>query len=194
MHHTSDSYLALLKKIRVATVEAGLLPDDTKCQILHYFAKRIAKEKEAILKANHKDILYARRAGRDEAFLDRLTITGKKIQDMVKEVHLIASLPDPVGQVREEYTVSAGVHLKKITVPLGVIFIIYESRPDVTVNASALCIKSGNAVILKGGSESLQTNKMLVRLAAEALKAQGLRSGATWLRTVSLACSPPIIR
>lgn len=170
MHHSTDSYIKRLKKIHAVTADLGRMPDGIKRRVLEFFAKRIAEKKESILEANRRDILFARRAGRNEAFLDRLAITDKKITSMSKEVQLIAALPDPVGRVHEEYSVPSGIRLKKITVPLGVLFIIYESRPDVTVNASALCIKSGNAVILKGGSEAIHTNKILAALITEALK------------------------
>lgn len=170
MRNTADPYFTLLKKIRSAGAQGGQMRDTTKRQVLHYFAKKIVQGKEVILEANKKDMLVARHLGRSDAFLDRLTITRKKIDEMAEEVRLIAGLPDPVGQIREQYTVASGIRLRKIAVPLGVIFIIYESRPDVTINASALCIKSGNAVILKGGSESFNTNKILAAIATEALK------------------------
>ncbi len=125
-------------------------------------AKAIRKQTKAILSANAKDMLAARKAGMDRAKLDRLELTEKRIEAMAKGLEDIAKLPDPVGKTLARFKRPNGLVIDRVSVPLGVIGIIYESRPNVTADASALCIKSGNAVILRGGSDSFYSSQAIV--------------------------------
>src|SRR5262249_56256561 len=111
-----------------------------------------------VISENAADLLSARAAGKDAAFLDRLTLTERTVEEMAVGLEQVARLPDPVGHISELHQQPSGIKVGRMRVPLGVIGIIYESRPDVTADAGALCIKSGNACILRGGSESVRSN------------------------------------
>ena len=121
-------------------------------------ADAIQRNIAAIKKANAKDVEAGRQAGLSSAMLDRLTLTDKRINDMAQGVYDVAKLEDPVGKVISEWTRPNGIRIQKVRVPIGVILIIYESRPNVTADAACLCYKTGNAVILRGGSEALNSN------------------------------------
>jgi glutamate-5-semialdehyde dehydrogenase len=140
----------------------------------------LAREK-TILAANAKDVKGARAEGRDDAFIDRLTLTAKAIDAMATGMREVAKLPDPVGEVTELRHRPSGIQVGRMRVPLGVIGIIYESRPNVTAEAGALCLKSGNASILRGGSESLQSNQAIAACMAAGLEAAGLPHDAIQL-------------
>lgn len=127
-----------------------------------------------ITESNKKDLVAAAEAGISGAFLDRLTLTEKRIEVMLAGIDDVVKLPDYVGMVEEEYTVKSGLRISKVHAPLGVIGIIYESRPNVTVDAAVLCIKSGNGVVLKGGKEAINTNRALVELMKQAFAECGL--------------------
>lgn len=153
------------------------------------FAKASTEDKNAVLReiktgvinsaaeiaeCNRLDLEEAKRNGINDAFLDRLTLTPKRIEVMLAGVDDVIALPDYVGMVADSYTVKSGLKIEKVHAPLGVIGIIYESRPNVTIDAAALCIKSGNGVILKGGKEAINTNRILVRIMKEAFEKCGL--------------------
>jgi len=125
-----------------------------KNQALLHIASAILREKTALLAANKLDLDAARTNGLDEAMLDRLTISEKSINTMVEGLTQIANLADPIGEMTDFKYRPSGIQIGKMRVPLGVIGIIYESRPNVTIDAAALCLKSGNACILKGGSDA----------------------------------------
>lgn len=127
-----------------------------------------------ILAANAIDV--ANCTGRDPSFVDRLTLNEKRVAAMIEGVNQIIALPDPVGEIVDDWTVKNGLRLTKVRAPLGVIAIIYEARPNVTVDAAALCIKSGNAVVLRGSRDAINSNRALHRVMSEALKAAGLSS------------------
>jgi len=133
----------------------------------------VAREK-TILAENAKDVKAARAEGNDDAFIDRLALTAKAIEAMAEGLREIAALPDPVGEVTGLASRPSGIKVGRMRVPLGVIGIIYESRPNVTADAAGLCIKSGNACILRGGSESLKSNSAIAACLAVGLKAAGL--------------------
>lgn len=137
-------------------------------------AEAIEADKSAIQAANQKDLEYGREKGLSPAMLDRLAVTDKVIQSMIQGLKEVAALEDPVGSVTKAYTRPNGIQVSKVRVPLGVIGIIYESRPNVTVDAACLCLKSGNAVILRGGSESINSNKALAEAVSKALLSVGL--------------------
>jgi glutamate-5-semialdehyde dehydrogenase len=145
---------------------------------LTHIAKAILREKSALLAANKLDLDAARASGLDDAMLDRLTITEKSINTMAEGLTQIAKLDDPIGEMTDFKYRPSGIQIGKMRVPLGVIGIIYEARPNVTVDAAGLCIKSGNAAILRGGSEAIHCNQALAKLVHEGLKEAGLPTTA----------------
>ncbi len=145
--------------------------------LLKAIAARLASETQAILSANGKDLRLAARTGLSKVLTERLTLDEKRIGQMINGVKDIMALPDAIGRILETVDRPNGLHIEKQSVPLGVVGIIYESRPNVTIDASALCLRSGNAVLLRGGSEAIHTNKALVRIIAMAVKDMNLPSG-----------------
>ena len=141
---------------------------------LTMIAKAIMREKNALLAANQQDLAAAKIAGMEPAMLDRLALTEKSIAAMAEGLEQIARLTDPIGEVSDMKFRPSGIQIGKMRVPLGVIGIIYEARPNVTVDAAGLCITSGNAAILRGGSEAIYCNQALARLVHEGLVAAGL--------------------
>lgn len=142
-------------------------------------AQAIASREKAILAANAEDVKEARQAreggrGADDAFIERLTLTARAVEEMAAGLTEIAKLPDPVGEVTDLRYRPSGIRVGQMRVPLGVVGIIYESRPDVTADAGGLCLKSGNAVILRGGSEALRSNQAIAACLQAGLKAAGL--------------------
>ena len=142
---------------------------EQKNQALGHIAQALRTHSSQILAANDKDVVAARQAGIAESLVDRLTLTPARLEAMAQGVEDTASLPDPVGQVIREWSREDGLHFKQVRVPLGVIGIIYEARPNVTVDAAALCLKSGNAVLLRGSSSAAQTNAVIVDIMRKAL-------------------------
>jgi len=145
---------------------------------LIHIAKAILREKDALLAANKLDLDAARVNGLDDAMLDRLTLTDKSINSMAEGLMQIASLADPIGEMTDFKYRPSGIQIGKMRVPLGVIGIIFEARPNVTIDAAGLCIKSGNAAILRGGSEAINCNQALAKLVHEGLAAAGLPTSA----------------
>jgi glutamate-5-semialdehyde dehydrogenase len=141
---------------------------------LEFMAERILSKKEEIIAINAKDTTLAKENGLNPAMIDRLTLDEKTITSMIDGLHEVAALPDPVGEVTSMWKRPNGLQVGQIRIPLGVIGFIYESRPNVTVDAAALCIKSGNAVLLKGGSEAMHSNLILNEILSEALKKANL--------------------
>ncbi|WP_020183922.1 glutamate-5-semialdehyde dehydrogenase [Methylotenera sp. 1P/1] len=150
----------------------------TKNQALLFIAAAIQREAQALLAANQQDIAAAKANGMDDAMLDRLTLTEKSIANMAEGLTQIASLPDPIGEMSDFKYRPSGIQIGKMRVPLGVIGIIYEARPNVTIDAAGLCIKSGNACILRGGSEAIHCNQALAKLVHEGLAKAGLPENA----------------
>lgn len=147
---------------------------DTKNTALLAIAKAILRESDSLLAANKLDLDAARASGLDDAMLDRLTLTEKSIKSMAEGLSQIAALSDPIGEMSDFKFRPSGIQIGKMRVPLGVIGIIYEARPNVTADAAGLCIKSGNAAILRGGSEAIHCNQALAKLVHEGLAAAGL--------------------
>jgi glutamate-5-semialdehyde dehydrogenase len=153
----------------------------TKNRALTATAAAIRSSQKSILEANKADVAEAKKAGRDAAFVDRLTLKPESIEHMAEGVEQVAGLADPVGAVTERVVRPTGIEVARMRVPIGVIGIIYESRPNVTADAAALCIKSGNACILRGGSESLHSNRVIGACVRAGLKAAGLPEAAVQL-------------
>ncbi|HQR20014.1 MAG TPA: glutamate-5-semialdehyde dehydrogenase [Burkholderiaceae bacterium] len=148
---------------------------------LAHLAQRVRAERAAVLAANARDVERAQASGLAAAMVDRLTLGASSIEQMAAGVEQVAQLPDPIGAIIDVRPQPSGIRVGRMRVPLGVIGIIYESRPNVTVDAAALCIKSGNATILRGGSEAIECNRLLARLIGEALAAAGLPGDAVQL-------------
>ena len=141
-----------------------------KNKVLRDFAKLIQINKDKILSENKKDVFYAKRKNVKENLIKRLALNSNKLKSIINSVKTITSFKDPVNQVTSKWKRPNGLEIKRVTIPIGVIGVIFESRPNVTSDVSALCFKSGNAVILRGGSEAYNSNKILVNLFRKALK------------------------
>lgn len=170
--------LGLGKRARAAAHILATASTDAKNTALNQMAAAIRAKSSKIVVANEKDVKNATAAGISEAFLDRLTLNADRIEAMAQGIEAIAALPDPVGHVIAEWDRPNGLNISRIRVPLGVIGIIYESRPNVTADAGALCLKAGNAVILRGGSESRLSSAAIHECLAEGLEAAGLPADA----------------
>jgi glutamate-5-semialdehyde dehydrogenase len=150
----------------------------TKNQALIYIASAILREKSVLIAANQQDLAAARANGLDDVMLDRLTLSEKSILTMAEGLQQIANLADPIGEMSNLKYRPSGIQIGQMRVPLGVIGIIYEARPNVTVDAAGLCIKSGNSCILRGGSEAIHCNQALAKLVHEGLEKAGLPTSA----------------
>ena len=139
---------------------------DTKIKnkVLNKYAELLGNEKKLILKQNLKDANYARKIGIKNNLISRLLINETKLKDIQNSIIKIAKLKDPVGNTLEKWKRPNGLNISKISIPIGVIGVIYESRPNVTSDVASLCFKSGNPVILKGGSEAINTNRILAKI------------------------------
>ena len=169
------------RRAREAARELALASTEAKNAALLAMAARLEADSGKIIKANAQDVEAARTKGRDAAFLDRLALDEARVATMAKGLREVAALADPVGQVMARWTRPNGLEISRVRVPLGVIGIIYESRPNVTADAAALCLKSGNAVILRCGSESFLTSLVVANSLSEALAAAGLPEAAIQL-------------
>jgi len=145
-----------------------------KNQVLNEIANALNEHRDDIKKANAKDLEAGKANGLDDALLDRLALDDARIDGMIEGLNQVASLPDPVGEIQDMKMLPSGIQLGKMRVPLGVIGIIYESRPNVTIDAAALCLKSGNASILRGGKEALNSNQAIAQCIKKGLKAVGM--------------------
>jgi glutamate-5-semialdehyde dehydrogenase len=166
------------RRARAAAREVARADTATKNGALLAAAKAIRRDAKKLLAANADDVKGARAAGKDAAFVDRLTLTEKNIEAMAEGLEQVAKLPDPVGEISELKEQPSGIKVGKMRVPLGVIGIIYESRPNVTADAAALCLKAGNACILRGGSEAVRSNLAIAACVHEALRSGGLPEDA----------------
>lgn len=164
----------LCMEAKNASYELSAMTADQKNDILTAIADAIIKEKDFILAQNKLDIETLK--GKDSAFLDRLTLNEKRIQAMSEGIKQIVLLPDPVGEVTEKWTAYSGLQISKVRAPLGVIGVIYEARPNVTIDVAGLCIKTGNSVILRGGSDAINSNRALYKVMKEAIEGIGISS------------------
>jgi glutamate-5-semialdehyde dehydrogenase len=166
---------------REASFAMANVPTKAKNNALDEIALALDRNAKAILEANKVDLEAGEKKGLSRAFLDRLALDGKRISDIQAGLKIVKRLPDPVGEVLAEWKRPNGLKIKKVRVPLGVIGIIYESRPNVTVDAASLCLKAGNVTILRGGSDAINSNVALAQAIAEALEKAGLPKGAVQL-------------
>jgi len=170
--------MELGEKARTATQALADAATEEKNAALDAVAAAIDARRAEILAANERDVAAARERGRPDAFIDRLTLDEKRIDSIISSLGVIRDLPDPVGSVIDEWERPNGLRISRVRVPLGVIGIIYEARPNVTVDAGALCMKSGNAVILRGGSDSFHSSAVLVDCLRHGLREAGLPEDA----------------
>src|SRR5262245_40086860 len=171
---TEETMLAIGRRAREAAHALSLATPEAKTKALRAAAKALHEATPAILAANAKDLAAAREAGRPSAFIDRLMLNEARIEAMAQGVDEIAELADPVGTVLAEWTRPNGLKFQRVRVPIGVIGIIFESRPNVTADAGALAVKAGNAAILRAGSESLHSALAIHAALVAGLKSAGL--------------------
>lgn len=163
---------------KAASYKLALLSSGEKNRVLEKIADELEAQMESILSANVQDVEQARANGLSEAMLDRLALTPARLKAIADDVRQVCNLADPVGQVIDGGLLDSGLRLERRRVPLGVVGVIYEARPNVTVDVASLCLKTGNAVILRGGKETHRTNAATVRVIQKALKACGLPEAA----------------
>lgn len=168
-------------RARAAAAELAPLPRSVKDEALLAIADALEVRTREIVEANAEDVEKARAAGTSESVVDRLTLTPERVRAIAKDVRDVVALPDPVGEVVRGSTLPNGIDLRQVRVPLGVVGIIYEARPNVTVDAAALCLKSGNAVLLRGSSSAYASNTALVRVIRDAVGGAGLPADAVQL-------------
>ena len=173
------------RRARQASRAMARASSEQKNQALLHIAKLVRERSEEIQRVNALDVARAKTNGQDAAFIDRLTMTPKTIESMALGLEQIVSLEDPIGKITPLQKQASGIELGQMRVPLGVIGIIYESRPNVTIDAAALCLKSGNAVILRGGSEAIDSNTLLAQMIQEGLDAASLPMDAVQVVTTT---------
>ena len=165
-----NELLEKAERLKTASQTLAMLSTEEKNAALEQIAKAIDRKRAVILAENEKDMAAGRSQGLSPALLDRLQLTNERIDQIISGVRQVASLPDPVGEIIEEWTRPNGLRIQTVRVPLGVIGMVYEARPNVTVDAVSLCLKTGNAVLLRGSSSALHSNKALVSVMKEALR------------------------
>lgn len=158
------------RKAKEASLKLGVTPTPIKNTALEKMAEYIERYREEIIQENRKDVKAAESKGISSSIVDRLRLDEKRINEMVRGLRQVASLPDPVGEIVEGWITRHGLEIKKVRVPLGVIGIIYEARPNVTVDIAGLALKAGNTVVLRGGSEALNSNRILVKIMRDAVE------------------------
>src|SRR6266545_2727969 len=168
----------LARQAKVAARELPRLTTLEKNECLLAMADALEQNRDDIKKANARDMEMAQQTGVSTPMLDRLKLNDQRIAGMARGLRDVAALPDPVGRILEERVRPNGLKLQKISTPIGVVVIIYESRPNVTADAASLCLKSGNAVVLRGVSEAIQTNAAIVRVLMDAGEKAGIPAGA----------------
>ena len=168
-------------RARVAAQELAFAPADTKTLALTAAAEALWAARDEIKQANARDMEYGREKGLSDAMIDRLMLDDARIQGMVDSLRTVAAQVDPVGEVLVEWDMPSGLHIQRVRTPLGVVGVIYESRPNVTADAGALCLKAGNAVILRGGSESFHSATAIHACMVQGLRAAGLPEDAIQL-------------
>ena len=172
---------SVARNARAATTALAVATGEQKLRWLRRCADALVTRADEIVAENAKDLAAGEDKGLSSALIDRLRLTPERLQQLADAVIEIGQLPEPVGEIIESNRRPNGLLVTKVRVPLGVVFFIYESRPNVTVDAAALCVKSGNAVILRGGSEAFHSNTILYKILQECLKAEGLPESAVQL-------------
>src|SRR4051812_17183710 len=178
MSTTAASVTDICLAARDASRQLGAMPTSTKNAALLAIADALVVRTPEIMEANERDMEAGRENGLSAALLDRLSLDEARIAGMADGVRAIAALPDPVGEVVEGKRFPNGLDMRKVRVPLGVVAVVYEARPNVTIDAAALCLKSGNAIVLRGSSSAAHSNAVLSTIAAEAAEGAGVPAGA----------------
>ncbi|EPR27353.1 Gamma-glutamyl phosphate reductase [Geobacillus sp. WSUCF1] len=166
------------ERLKAASQTLAMLSTEEKNAALEQIAQALDRERAFILQENEKDMAQGREQGLSPALLDRLQLTNERLDQIIGGVRQVASLPDPVGEIVEEWTRPNGLRIQTVRVPLGVIGMVYEARPNVTVDAASLCLKTGNAVLLRGSSSALHSNKALVSVMKGALRTTAVPDAA----------------
>ena len=170
-------------KVKAASKEAAKLSAATKNNFLLFLADTLIQNTSRIISENERDLLKAKAHGISDIMVDRLRLTPERISDMALGLRQVADLPDPIGQVLQGFTNLDGLKIVQKRVPLGTVGMIFESRPNVTIDAFSLCFKTGNSVLLRGGSDAIHSNTVLVEIIKESLRKQGINSSTVELLT-----------
>ena len=178
MTETMNPVIEIAQKARIASYELAQLNRDIKDKALQNMADALINNSETITKANKIDVETATKNGTDAAIIDRLTLNFERIKEVAQGLRDIAKLPDPIGEVIRGWVQPNGLEIEQKRVPMGVIGMIYEARPNVTVDAAGLCLKSGNAVLLRGSSSAKNTNESLIQVMRTALQSSGIPADA----------------
>jgi glutamate-5-semialdehyde dehydrogenase len=178
MATTTRSVSDVCLAARAASRRLAALDTRTKDAALHAIADALLARTDEILEANARDMDNGRESGLSDALLDRLQLTPERIATIAAQVRDIAALPDPVGELIDGGRLPNGLDVKKVRTPLGVVAVVYEARPNVTIDAAALCLKSGNAIVLRGSSSAAESNAVLAAVAADAAEGAGVPAGA----------------
>src|SRR5690242_18452690 len=177
MATTTVSVTEVCAQAKQASRTLATLPSSVKDAAMEAIAAALVGRSDEILEANARDMHAAPAAGLSAALMDRLKLTESRITQMADGVRTIAALPDPVGEVVDGWRLANGLDVRKVLVPLGVVAVVYEARPNVTIDAAALCLKSGNAIVLRGSSYAAHSNVALASIASQAATAAGLPDG-----------------
>jgi len=177
MENIRDAVLEQARVAKDAAVQASLLSEEAKNRILHAMAAALDDAREDIKAANEIDVAQAKEDGLAASLIDRLVLTDSRIDSMINGLKEVAKLPDPVGRIVEAWKRPNGLLIAKMVVPIGCIAIVYEARPNVTVDAAGICIKAGNTIILRGGSEAFNSNKKIASIIAAAAESAGFPAG-----------------
>src|SRR3954449_3840627 len=177
MATTAVSVAEVCRAARAASRRLAALPTAEKDAALHRTADALEARTAEVLEANARDLEAGREAGLSAALIDRLTLDEERVAAIAAQVRDIAALPDPVGEVLDGFRLPNGLDVSKVRTPLGVVAVVYEARPNVTIDAAALCLKSGNAIVLRGSSSAAHSNAVLARVAREAAEGAGLPAG-----------------
>ncbi|HUO71546.1 MAG TPA: glutamate-5-semialdehyde dehydrogenase [Solirubrobacteraceae bacterium] len=178
MATATQSVAQTCAEAKTASRQLAMLGSALKDAALEAIAVALLERREEILEANARDLEAGRESGLSSALIDRLALDQRRIADMAAGVRTIVSLPDPVGEVIGGHRLANGLDIRKVRVPLGVVAVVYEARPNVTIDAAALCLKSGNAIVLRGSSSAAHSNAVLAGVAAEAVLGAGLPHGS----------------
>ena len=178
MATTASAVAEICVAAKRASRTLAALPAGVKNAALEAIAVAIERRADEVLEANARDLERAQEGDYGAAFLDKLRLDPARVASMIAGVRKIVSLPDPVGEVIDGWRLGNGLDVRKVRVPLGVVAVVYEARPNVTIDAAALCLKSGNAIVLRGSSAAARSNALLARIAAEAAAGEGVPEDA----------------
>ncbi|MDO4437027.1 MAG: glutamate-5-semialdehyde dehydrogenase [Coriobacteriaceae bacterium] len=182
------------RKAKEASRSLGFASDEARCAAVRSMAAALRERAGEVLAANERDMDAARSAGTSEGLLDRLLLTPERIESMAAGLEKLADLPDPVGRVLEERTIDQGVNLRRVSVPLGLVAMVYEARPNVTADAAGICVRTGNACILRGGSLAQESCVAIARILADAVEASGFaREAVSIIETTDRAATAALM-